>query len=157
MRDGISIRPLGPGEAADCERILRALPEWFGIESAIVHYVEDVRSMETWVAEDAGAVVGFVTLRRHNPHSAEIQVIGVLPSHHGQGLGRALMETVEHAVTAEGFDLLQVKTLGPSRPDAFYERARAFYEHLGFIPLEENNLWGDVNPCLILVKPVRRS
>lgn len=157
MSAGIPIRPLGPGEVDDCERILRALPGWFGIESAIVHYVEDVRSMETWVAEDAGAVVGFVTLRRHNPRSAEIQVIGVLESHHGRGVGRALMETVERKVAAAGVELLQVKTLGPSRHDENYARTRGFYEHLGYIPLEENNLWGDVNPCLILVKPLRRS
>jgi N-acetylglutamate synthase-like GNAT family acetyltransferase len=157
VRAGITIRPMRSGEDADCERILRALPEWFGIESSIVHYVEDVRSMETWVAEDGGAIVGFVTLRRHNPRSAEIQVIGVLISHHGIGLGRALMEEVERTVRADGFELLQVKTLGPSRPDPAYERTREFYRHLGFIPLEENNLWGDVNPCLILVKPLRRS
>ena len=30
--------------------------------------------------------------------------------------------------------------------------AEGFYERLGFTPLEENDLWGEVNPCLILVK-----
>jgi hypothetical protein len=48
--------------------------------------------------------------------------------------------------------LVQVKTLGPSRPDANYARTRLFYEASGFQPLEElHGLWG-VNPCLIMIK-----
>ena len=51
-----------------------------------------------------------------------------------------------------GVEYLQVKTLGPSRPDAGYERTRGFYEARGFVPLEElHDLW-DANPCLLLVK-----
>jgi hypothetical protein len=33
-----------------------------------------------------------------------------------------------------------------------HERTRGFHEHLGLRPLEENKLWGDRNPCRILVK-----
>jgi hypothetical protein len=48
--------------------------------------------------------------------------------------------------------LVQVKTLGPSRPDANYARTRLFYEASGFQPLEElHGLWG-ANPCLIMIK-----
>ena len=51
-----------------------------------------------------------------------------------------------------GIEYLQVKTLGPSRPDAGYERTRGFYEARGFVALEElHDLW-DANPCLLLVK-----
>jgi len=148
------IRPFRPADAAACEEILRALPEWFGIESSIVQYVKDVQAMETWVAEDAERVVGFITLRRHSKRSVEIQVIAVLASHHGRGVGRALVEHVEPGLRREGVALFHVKTLGPSRPNEHYARTRGFYEHLGFVPLEENRLWGDVNPCLMLVKPL---
>jgi len=51
-----------------------------------------------------------------------------------------------------GVEYLQVKTLGPSRPDDNYAATRAFYESVGFRPLEETSLWGDVNPCLFMVK-----
>ena len=34
-------------------------------------------------------------------------------------------------------------------------RTRAFYESVGFMPLEErNDIWGAGNPCLISVKPL---
>lgn len=38
------------GRSADCERILHALPDWFGIESSIVEYVEEVATLPTFVA-----------------------------------------------------------------------------------------------------------
>ena len=48
------IRLMRTGEHAACDRILRALPDWFGIEEAIVSYVRDLQSMETWIAEVDG-------------------------------------------------------------------------------------------------------
>ena len=40
--DGLSIEVRGPlaGQGAAAEDVLRALPGWFGIESAIVEYAE---------------------------------------------------------------------------------------------------------------------
>ena len=50
-------------------------------------------------------------------------------------------------------EFLQVKTLGPSRPDEGYERTREFYAAMGFTPLEEiHGLWDPGNPCLIMIK-----
>ena len=46
-----SIRMRADREAEDCERILRSLPEWFGIEASIVAYARAVDAMETYVAE----------------------------------------------------------------------------------------------------------
>jgi GNAT superfamily N-acetyltransferase len=149
---GISIRPLRRDEAPVCERILRALPEWFGIEEALQQYVHDVTRLATIVAAEGEAVVGFLTLRRHGSSSAEIHAMAERPDRHGRGIGRALVEAAEARLRAEGTELFQVKTLGPSRPNEHYERTRGFYRRLGFVPLEENKLWGEVNPCLILVK-----
>lgn len=47
--------------------ILRALPDWFGIEAAIVGYVNDTRSMPFYAALMNGAEVGFVAVKSHNP------------------------------------------------------------------------------------------
>lgn len=142
-------------EAPRCETILRSLPEWFGIEDAIASYRRDLEAMETWVAEAAGEVVGFITLREHNPHSSEIQVMAVARSHQGAGVGRSLVSHAERILEGRMTEYLQVKTLGLSCPNAEYERTRGFYGALGFRPLEENHLWGDRNPCLILVKHLR--
>ena len=151
----IEIRAARPGEAAVCEEILRSLPGWFGIEEAIVSYRADIESMETLVATAAGVVAGFLTLKTHNPHSAEIQVMAVRSERHRAGIGRALVARVEAALRERGSDYLQVKTLGPSHPNEDYARTRFFYEGMGFLPVEENQLWGESNPCLIMVKHLR--
>ena len=77
--------------------------------------------------------------------------MGVLTTLHGRGCGRRLVEEAERWLRARSVEFLQVKTLGPSRPNSHYERTRGFYNRLGFRPLEENDLWG-ANPCLVLVK-----
>lgn len=146
------IRPLKNGEVNECEGILRSLPRWFGIEEAIVDYVRAVAAMETYVAERSGSIQGFLTLNSRSAASSEIHVMAVREELHGKGIGWALVEYAEKVLQGRGTQFLQVKTLGPSRPNAEYERTRAFYSALGFHPLEENNLWGPVNPCLILVK-----
>jgi N-acetylglutamate synthase-like GNAT family acetyltransferase len=152
MSGPVRLRPIRSGESVRCEEILRALPDWFGIESALLEYVEATRTEPTVMAETDSGVLGFLTLHRHNPHSAEIQCMAVHPDHHARGVGRALVREAEAMAAAGGAEFLEVKTLGPSRPDPNYERTREFYRRMGFRPLEENALWGKVNPCLILVK-----
>lgn len=150
------IRPFKPDDLSRCEQILRGLPDWFGIEESIVKYIQDLQAMETWIVESGvdsdGDAVGFLTLKRHNPHTAEVHVIAVVESQHRKGLGRQLIEQAERILRDESVEFLQVKTLAPSHPDPFYKKTRGFYRHMGFIPLEENNLWGKDNPCLIMVK-----
>ena len=121
-------------------------------ESAIVGYVEQIDTLPTFLAMAADRVVGFLTIKQHNDYSAEVQVMAIQPSAHRQGIGRALVRHVELWVSREGFEYLQVKTLGPSRHNEAYERTRLFYMAMGFRPLEEfENLW-EGNPCLIMVK-----
>jgi GNAT superfamily N-acetyltransferase len=150
----VVIRPAIEAEAGICEEILRSLPEWFGIEETIVQYRQDIERMETWVAEERGRVVGFLTVRCHNEHSAEIQVMAVRREAHGLGVGRQLVEHVEQILLTRAAEFLQVKTLGPSRTDEHYERTRKFYLGLGFRPVEESKLWGEANPCLVMIKHI---
>jgi N-acetylglutamate synthase-like GNAT family acetyltransferase len=143
---------MASGEGRVCERVMRSLPKWFGIEEAIVHYAKACETMETYVLDESGQVVGFIALNQRSPVSAEIHCMAVRPEFHGKGLGRALMDYAEGLLASRPIEFLQVKTLGPSRPNAEYERTRGFYQHMGFRPLEENDLWGRDNPCLIMVK-----
>jgi ribosomal protein S18 acetylase RimI-like enzyme len=157
----IEMTPLREGEQVICEAILRALPDWFGIESSLVQYVADAAHHPTWVAADlrrgSGVVVGaaaagFLTIRRHFPEAAEIHCIAVRPEEHRRGVGRAMVAFVEDRLRRDGVRFLQVKTLGPSRPDEHYARTRRFYDAIGFTPLEEfPTLWGR-NPALQMVK-----
>jgi GNAT superfamily N-acetyltransferase len=151
----IAIREAAPEEAALCEEILRSLPGWFGIEEAIVSYRADIEAMETLVAVRENRIVGFLTLKAHNPRSAEIQVMALRREEHGKGIGGALVGHAEALLIARGSEYLEVKTLGPSRPNDDYARTRGFYAAVGFVPLEENELWGEGNPCLIMIKHLR--
>jgi coenzyme F420-0:L-glutamate ligase / coenzyme F420-1:gamma-L-glutamate ligase len=134
------------------EAVLRDLPEWFGIEESTRAYIEEAASMPTFAVEPDR---GFLCLKRHTPRAAELYVMGVRRDEHRRGSGRALVAAAESWCRAEGIRYLQVKTLGPSRPDTHYDATRAFYEAMGFVALEElHGLWSHDNPALILVKDV---
>ena len=152
----MEIRPLDDDKPAVCERILRSLPGWFGIEASILQYARDVATMPVLAACTGPEVVGFVALHRRTPATTEIHVMGVLPAHHRRGLGRRLLDAAARHARDSGCRLLSVKTLAASRPCAEYDRTRAFYLAQGFLPVEEfPTLWGEANPCLLLVRPLR--
>ena len=149
----MEIMEINSGKSQICERILRALPDWFGIEQAIVDYARDVQVMRMFGISDGSEIVGFAALNIHNQWTAEIHVMGILADYHRRGLGRKLVDHCEAFLTKGGFRFLTVKTLGPSRESAEYEKTRLFYENLGFLPLEEfKTLWDESNPCLFMVK-----
>jgi coenzyme F420-0:L-glutamate ligase/coenzyme F420-1:gamma-L-glutamate ligase len=134
------------------EAVLRDLPEWFGIEEATRRYIEDAATLPTLAVEPD---LGFLCLKQHTPRAAEIYVMGVKREQHRRGIGRALVAVAERWCRTRGIRYLQVKTLGPSRPDSGYDATRAFYEAVGFVALEElHGLWSHDNPTLILVKDV---
>jgi coenzyme F420-0:L-glutamate ligase/coenzyme F420-1:gamma-L-glutamate ligase len=135
------------------ESILRALPEWFGIEEATRAYIDDVASLQTFATDDEA---GFLALKLHTPRAAEIHVMGVRPDRHRDGIGRALVRAAEVWCAQEGVEYLQVKTIAATSPDESYARTRAFYEAMGFVPLEVfPELWHPRNPALQLVKAVQ--
>ena len=134
--------------------LLAGLPEWFGIEEANRNYVEEARHLPSVAAVCDEAVVGIALVRHHFPQTAELELLAVRRDLHRHGIGRRLVERVVSDARAGGKRLLQVKTLGPSMTYEPYERTRAFYESLGFIPLEEFlHLW-PTDPCLVMVLPL---
>lgn len=148
----------GRPDPATVERLLRLLPAWFGIEPAVLGYIESARRLPAYLARPADPAgqgeppAGVLLAERHFPHAAEIHLMAVDPARHRQGIGRALVAAAEADLAAGGVRFLQVKTLGPSHPDEGYERTRRFYTGVGFEPLEEiTGLWPD-SPCLIMIK-----
>ncbi|TDU27899.1 GNAT family N-acetyltransferase [Arthrobacter sp. JUb115] len=139
----------------DVARLLATVPEWFGQPESNAEYIQSARTKETWTVRNAqGAVLGVLLAERHYHHSVEIHLMVVDRGYHGGGIGSALCAAIEAEALAGGVQLLQVKTLGPSHPDAGYAKTRRFYEKQGFLPLEETSLWGAGTPCLIMVKPL---
>ena len=141
------------GKTAVCMPILRALPNWFGLEESLVHYADEIQKLPTFLAYEADEVVGFITLKQHNPYSVEVYVMGVLPEIHRKGIGRTLMEQSFVWMKEQKLEYVQVKTLAPSHPDEGYAKTRAFYTSVGFRPLEEfKQIWDEQNPCLIMIR-----
>jgi GNAT superfamily N-acetyltransferase len=141
-------------DPATVERLLLALPDWFGIAESVTEYVAAAARLPTYFAylDSSSEAVGALVLARHFPESAEVHLMAVTPHLHRRGVGRALLTAAEEVLSTEGVRFLQVKTLGPTRPDVGYQNTRSFYLSQGFTPLEEiQGLWPE-NPCLILIK-----
>ena len=144
---------IAPGtDPAATERILRTLPDWFGIEGALLEYVDAARHLTGFLARVGDDVVGVLLLERHFPEAAEIHLMAVHPEHHRQGIGRALVAAAVAQLADDGARFLQVKTLAGSYPSEHYAQTRRFYRAMGFLPLEVlPDLWPG-NPCLVLVR-----
>jgi ribosomal protein S18 acetylase RimI-like enzyme len=145
---------IGAATAPDVDRILRALPEWFGIEAAVRDYVSDASARPIVGALLNDQVIGVMVLHPSTAVSTELHLLAVDPGFHGRGAGSTLLREAEQRLRQSGTRLLHVKTLGPSDPSTHYARTRRFYERRGFLPLEERaDIWPD-NPCLFMVKPL---
>lgn len=136
-----------------CSEILKGLPEWFGIDEANRAYIEILGSIPTAVARIDQQVVGFIALEQSNPNSIEIHVMAAERGLHNQGIGSQLNNWAIEQCNESGVEWLHVKTRGPSTPDPYYEKTRAFYFAKGFEPLFESlTLWGPEDAALILVQ-----
>ena len=66
----------------------------------------------TFVAEEAGTVIGYVTTRiDHDSKIGSIPNLGVLPAYRGAGIGRQLIETAINYAKASGMAYLRIETL----------------------------------------------
>ena len=156
-QDGIFLKDVqcADEKSAICNVVLRALPSWFGIEEAIVDYVEKVKELPFISAYDGDKPVGFVAIMQHTPYASEIYVMGILKEFHRKGIGRGLVIACEKHCRENGQEFLTVKTLDESRESKNYEKTRLFYLSMGFKPIEIfPTLWDEDNPCLLLIKRV---
>lgn len=96
----------------------RFASDWFDPAGLLVH------------TDSAGEVVGFCWTKIHRPAGrppiGEIYVVAVRPSHHGQGLGRALTRAGLASLHERHIDHVMLFVDGANAT------ARGIYEHLGF-------------------------
>jgi ribosomal protein S18 acetylase RimI-like enzyme len=144
----------GPDEKARiCGGVLRALPDWFGIEESILDYERQVRGLPLYAAYDGDNVAGFVAVKPHTSHAAEVCVMGILQAYHRHGIGRKLIELCENYCVKNRCEYLTVKTVDESAGYQSYAKTRQFYLAMGFKPLEVFPLlWDESNPCLMMIK-----
>lgn len=146
---------VGPGldRVAECEEILRTLPEWFGIEHALLMYARDTARMPTFALSDGTQLAGFLTLREHFPEAWDIHCVAVRADARGRGHGSRLLAHAQAWLVGRGARFLQVKTVAATAPGEAYAQTREFYRRRGFTPIEVfPTLWDPHNPALQLIK-----
>ena len=126
--NNITIQPPSTNCGIVCEKILRVLPDWFGIEESLVQYVKDADVMPTMLAKDKDDVIRFLTIKRHFPDSAEIHCMGILPQYHRKGTWKLLIKELEKYLEYEGVKILQVKTVSADRAYDAYAKTRFFLQ-----------------------------
>lgn len=139
-------------KAEICDKVLRDLPEWFGIEESIIEYVKAVKD-QVFIAYYLEDYVGFVSLEETSNISMDMHVLGVLKDYHGRGIGKQLLKEAENYAVSKYKAHMTVKTLSSRHPDLSYKKTREFYERMSYKGLEEfPTLWGEANPCLYMIK-----
>jgi GNAT superfamily N-acetyltransferase len=132
---------------------MHSLPAWFNPPEDIEKKAVIHRDYLFFAAYDGEEPIGFIALKIHNQYTADIFNLGVIEQYHRQGVGRRLLEATERYCAGNGYLYLTVKTLDSSAVYEPYERTRAFYKKMGFIPLGVfKTFWNEENPCLFLIK-----
>lgn len=146
------------GRSEIARAILADLPAWFGIPEATEQYIAAAARLPMLACSVDGEIAGFLSLKREGRAAWEIHVMGVRRRRQRRGIGRALVQAAETYVGARGGRFLTVKTLAPAARSRAYARTRRFYRAMGFVGVETfPTLWGEGNPCLLMIKPLRRG
>ncbi|CAM3537822.1 GNAT family N-acetyltransferase [Nocardioides zeicaulis] len=89
-------------------------------------YARAVADDETWVALEGDEVVGYLVLVPEGT-TLLLDNVAVLPSHHGRGVGRALLALAEERADAHGCSRVRLYT------HASMVENQRLYEHLGYV------------------------
>ena len=124
--------------AAIWNRIIRETVATFTTEEKLPSQIAGaMASQPLWVAEDAGAVVGFATYSQFRggsgyTHTMEHSV-HIAEGAHGKGLGRALMKVLEDHARAAGVHSLIAGISGENASAIAFHAALGF-AHTGRLP-----------------------
>jgi ribosomal-protein-alanine N-acetyltransferase len=124
----ISVRRLASREDEErCARLMSTSEPWMTLgrdyEASLV-VVRDPLA-EAYLAEDGGQFVGFVLLSLHGVLNGYIRSLCVAHTHRSRGVGAQLMEFAEARIFQGSPNAFLCVT-------SFNDRARAFYERLGY-------------------------
>lgn len=124
----LRIRPLaGAAEAETCARLMAASEPWLTLGRSYEASLRVVRdpTREVYVADDAGAVAGFVVLCLTGAFVGYVQTVCVAPDQRGRGLGTRLVAFAEERIFRVSPNVfLCVSSFNPE--------ARRLYERLGY-------------------------
>ncbi len=89
------------------------------------HFVDPATSI--FLAEEEGALAGFVIFRCESPKVGDIVTIDVEPEFQGQGIGSKLMDIVDQMASFNGLETIVLQV------SAENNLAQKFYEKHGFV------------------------
>jgi GNAT superfamily N-acetyltransferase len=147
-----SVRAATSQDAVTCVAIVVGLPDFF-TDDVPDKVRSDLRDHGGWIIDDADGVVGFVIVQRRGSRAAEILWLAVAADRRGAGLGTRLVNDVLDELSADGVQIVEVKTLDPSADYAPYDATRAFWLARGFVQLDTIDPlpgWPPGNPAAIL-------
>ncbi|QDN91780.1 GNAT family N-acetyltransferase [Streptomyces sp. S1A1-8] len=130
-------------------------------ETAVAWWEERVDAVSAgrlavWVAHTADRILGTVSLvfpdKPNSRHRAELVKLMVHRDGRGQGLGRGLLTTAEHAAVTAGITLLHLDTETDSPAESLYRSAG--WTRLGAIPDYAATPSGELRPTTIFYKRV---
>ena len=137
-------------------KILRQLPEWFGIEYYVNEYIKSVQNLPFFAYLINNEYVGFIALEAKTDINLNIHVFGVLEAYHRQGIGKKLIQESVKYAKENNYKYLTVKTVDDVVDDESYRKTRAFYYAMGFERLEVfPTLWDEVNICLMMIYQIK--
>ncbi|MGE0719237.1 MAG: GNAT family N-acetyltransferase [Alphaproteobacteria bacterium] len=111
----------------------------------VVDYAEALATMDAWVVERAGRIVGLLVLEPLDG-CMMVENIAVDPSMQGQGLGRALMELAEVEARRRGLPEMRLYT------HQMMIENQAIYTRLGYVEYERMTVHG--RPRVYMRKPL---
>ena len=152
----MEIRSSRPADVDGCVAVLEALPDHF-TPSTHDEARRDLPNHPSWVAVEDDEILGFVLAPRRYAAGAEITFAGVVPAHHGQGIGKALVEECLATLAALGVTMVEVKTLDASAGYEPYVATRGFWEGRGFVQVDCIDPlpgWEPGNPAAIYVRSI---
>lgn len=140
-----------------CLRILRDLPEWFGLPE-LNKYRESVKKYRFIAVLSNNSEIGCVSIKKNSEKVTEIHLFALKKVEQHKGIGTKLLKHIEEDCIKKGVEYLEVKTLDESEESEAYNQTRMFYSNNGFIKFDVLfNEWGENNPCLIMIKHLSKN
>jgi len=108
------------------------------------------RSARTWVAEEAGSIIGFLVATREPARIGHIITIDVVEGSRGRGVGRGLMNAAENWARRARLQIIYLETAEDNLA------AQTFYERRGYRKVDKvDRYYNNGQSAWVMVKHMK--